>query len=345
VTCRGGGFHFNHDRSADYLDSPKLFAGDSKGNVLRGKERVVVEDYLEGRPEIAFIVYRKYDCNSYHDEVEDDFDRLPMPPIDPNIISQLKAYFFSLRVEGRNAKPVREIIQITSPNLTLAISEAEAEIGRTLIDPGSSNTTDLTAPYLPFYHSREILTKLVSDYDTTLQLSSRDYIALLFNFMAISCGKEWSDADALIESGMMEETHFSKLFRPGDVVVEMVDGQPRGYLIETCTLNPNPTSVELMAISWTFDEVFRKEETNLEVDWPPGADCIPITALNIYPLQHNTSGLAERLRKRGEQFWKYRKRAFVGYDYPNSRLEVQSVSTNSNSIAIGRIGKVHKYDR
>jgi hypothetical protein len=99
VTCGGGGFHVNHNTFADYLDSPKLFAGDSKGNVLRGKERVVVKDYLEDRPEIAFTVYRLHNCNSYHDEIEDDFDRLPMLPIDPNIISQHKAYFFYLRVE------------------------------------------------------------------------------------------------------------------------------------------------------------------------------------------------------------------------------------------------------
>jgi hypothetical protein len=160
VTCGGGGFHVNHNTFADYLDSPKLFAGDSKGNVLRGKERVVVKDYLEDRPEIAFTVYRLHNCNSYHDEIEDDFDRLPMLPIDPNIIS--------LRVEGQNAKPFREHIQITSPNLTAAISEAEAEIGRTLVDFDSSETTDLLAPYLPFYHSRDVLTKLVSDCNTTL---------------------------------------------------------------------------------------------------------------------------------------------------------------------------------
>jgi len=290
---------------------------------------------MEGRSDIAFIVYRLYDCNSYHDEVEDDFDRLPMPPIDPDVISRLKAYFFSLRVEGQNAKPVGETIQIESPNLTRAISEAEAAIGRTLVDFGPSTNTHLIAPYLPFYHTREILNKLVSDCDT----SGRDYLALLFNFMAISCGQEWSAADAVLKNGMIEETHLSKLFRPGDVVVEMVDSQPRGYQIETCTLIPNSTSLELKTTSWTFDEGFRKEKIDLDVYWPPGDDRIPITKLDIYPLQYDTSGLEERLRKRGEQFWKCRKRAFVGYDYPNPRLEVQPVSMNTNSNVIERIRK------
>ncbi len=163
--------------------------------------------------------------------------------------------------------------------------------------------------------------------------------------MAISCGQEWSASDALLENGMIEETHFPKLFRPGDVVVEMVDSQPRGYQIRTCTLMPNSTSLELKAMSWTLEEVFRKEEIDLEVDWPPGADCIPITKLDIYPLQYDASGLAERLRKRGEKFWECRKRAFVGYDCPNPRLEVQPVSMNSNSKAIERIGKIYKRDR
>ncbi len=150
VTCHGGGYHFSHEKSAQFLDSPKLFAGDSKGNVLRGKERVDIQDYMEGHSEIAFIVYRFYDCNSYYDEVKDDFDRLPIPLIDPKVISQLRAYFFSLRVEGQNAKPTGETIQITSPNLTEAIQEAEAASGRTLVDSSPSTATNLTAPYLPF---------------------------------------------------------------------------------------------------------------------------------------------------------------------------------------------------
>ena len=68
--------HSDHKKEADYLDFPKLFAGDSKGNVLRGKEEIEVEDYLEDRLEITFVVYRTYNCNSYHGAVEDDFDRL-----------------------------------------------------------------------------------------------------------------------------------------------------------------------------------------------------------------------------------------------------------------------------
>jgi hypothetical protein len=84
--------------------------------------------------------------------------------------------------------------------------------------------------------------------------------------MAISCGQEWLATDALFEKGIIEETYFSKLFHPGDVVVGIVDTQLMGYLIKTCTFEPDSTSLELKAMSWTFNEVFRKKEHNLKVD-------------------------------------------------------------------------------
>jgi hypothetical protein len=328
VVCHGGVNHSNHKKDSHFLDVPKLFAGDSKANVLRGKKEIDVEEYMDGHPEICFIIYRSYNCNAYHETMEDNFDRLPIPRIDPNIISQLKAYFFTLKTDGEEAIPVTEHIHIISPDLTVAIAEAKTETGGSLANLDSE--PNLIAPYLQFYHSREILAKLISDPNTALPANSREYLSVLFNFLTTSCGREWLAADTLFKNGMVDRSHFSKLFRLDDVVVTMVDAQPTAHLVELCASPPNSSSLELSVMSWTFDEVFRKQMSVLTVGWPLGVDRVPITALETYPLRYDTSRLAERLRKRGEQFWKCRKRAFVGYDSPNPRFEVQTVSTSSS---------------
>jgi hypothetical protein len=320
VTCSQRGNHVNHAKLANYLDNPKLFAGDSKAHALRGKEEIHIEEYMDDHPDITFIVYRSYDCNSYHDEVENDFDRLPIPRIDPSILSRIKAYFYSLRADGQDAVPASERIEIISQDLTLAISEAEEKIGGTLI--GLDAETYLKTPYLSFYHSKDKLAKLLRDSNTTLTARSQVHLRELLNFLTISCGHEWSAANTLFKSAMVDETHFSKLFCIGDVVVQMIDAHPRAYLVEQCTNLGPLNQLELIVVSWTFDEVFRKQHLNLEVSWPSGADYVSIPSLNTYPLRHDNSGLAERLRKRGEQFWECRKRKYVGYESPNPGPEI-----------------------
>ena len=94
----------------------------------------------------------------------------------------------------------------------------------------------------------------------------------------------------------------------------------------TRTTLGNNTRLELNCISWSFDEVFKKQSIVHTVAWPSSDGLIAITSLEIFPLRYDTSGLENRLRKRGEQFWACRKRAFVSYDSPTPTFDVQTVS-------------------
>jgi hypothetical protein len=55
-----------------------------KASALRGWTRFSHKrQYLEDHPEVAFKVIKLYDCERYHNAIEDAFERLRHPNLDP----------------------------------------------------------------------------------------------------------------------------------------------------------------------------------------------------------------------------------------------------------------------
>jgi len=334
VSCLGGENHTRHSSQSQYLDVPRLFAGDSKASALRGKRHFPdLEDYLESNPDISFIVYRSYSCNEYHEAVKDDFDRLQIPQIDPAVISisQLRAFFFALKRDGEAASLNAEEIRIVSEGLQDAMATMES------LHPDQFGTWDpqrgMRAPYLQLYHCRS----LMDDYATIpfgdLSQTHQDHISTLFNYVIASYGEEYQEADDLFEIGLVNQYHFPKLFGPNEIVVTVANNQPSAYISEICPALEDG-HLELNCWSWDFDGLFRKEKSNLSVPWPQDSDTVQISSLKVYPLRYDQSGLEERLRNRGKQFWACRKQNFVSYESPNPTFEVQAVRFAASYIKL-----------
>lgn len=67
------------------------------------------------------------------------------------------------------------------------------------------------------------------------------------------------------------------------------------------------------AWSWSFDGEFRRATAvlDLKITAPTDRSRVPITSLEVFPLKYDETGLEARLKKRGEIFWKCRKRYLV----------------------------------
>ncbi|OCL15053.1 P-loop containing nucleoside triphosphate hydrolase protein [Glonium stellatum] len=324
VSCLGGDNHAQHPSQSQYLDVPRLFVGDSKANALRGKRHFPdVEDYLDDHPNISFIVYRSYSCNDYHKTVEDDFDRLPIPQIDPTVISKLRVYFFILRRDGEAASPNAEEIQIVSTDLQEAITTM---VSLHQDQFGTWNPQqDMRAPYLQICHCRSLMRDYTSKPSNSLSQEHQGHIRTLFDYVTDSYGTEYQEADNLFRSGRVNQHHFPKLFRSNEIVVTLADNQPLAYASQACpTIEDGHFKLDCWF--WDFDGLFRKDKTALSMQWLHGSDTVPISSLDVYPLRYDDSGLEERLRSRGTQFWACRKRKFVSYQPPNPTFEVQATN-------------------
>jgi hypothetical protein len=326
VQCEGGENHARHKQVSDYTDIPRLFAGDSKASAVRGRRTFSnIEEHLEENPEISIVIYKTYSCNEYHEVVKDQFERLPVPKnIEFDVIAQLRSYFFSLKNDGPHAASLSEEMTINSNELKEAMANLEAASPETMAN--WQDARNMKAPYLHLYHCRGSMQEQASE---MLDAMQEAHIRVLLEYVENAFGREYADADAQFAHGLVSRLHFPKLFGPNEVVVTSKSDQPLAYVSESCP-EADRLPLDLSCWSWTFDGMFRRERTSLSVDWPsPMATTIQITDLSTYPLKYDTFGLEKRLRSRGEEFWKCRKRNFISYtSSPN--FEVQTVGSLNN---------------
>lgn len=338
--CSRTGTHVHHKSGCFFLDVPRLFAGDSKANGLRGKEEIInIQEYLEDHPEISFVVFKQYSCDAYYETIRHDFEQLIMPSLDPAVISQLKLYFFVLKEGGEKADPDSEFVKIVSNDLSsVIINMLPLDHIRPDLDPSFNvagrlvnldSSTHLRAPYTFFYHLQHQMAGLVATSNTNLSSTDREHLSLFFEYVRKTCGDDWMAANTLFQEGMVNRTHLHKLFVPGEVLVTESDTQPRAYHLQAC-IDGHEGYLQLNCTFWKFDEVFKKQSIMHTVTWPSRNDLIKITALEIFPLRYDKSGLKEKLERRGRQFWACRKRAFVGYESLTPTLDAQTVRAKVN---------------
>jgi hypothetical protein len=118
--------HQDHPQGADYLDVPRLFANDTRGSPLRGKQPLPdFDEFLENQPEIYLVVCKQYSCTAYHRRVKDSFETIAAG-IDRQVFNRLRPWFFSLKHDEKPAGVVSENITITSNTLQAAMSAVVA---------------------------------------------------------------------------------------------------------------------------------------------------------------------------------------------------------------------------
>ncbi|KAF2113907.1 hypothetical protein BDV96DRAFT_661132 [Lophiotrema nucula] len=297
---------------------------------LQGIRQIAdISSYLEDHSDISLAVYNVYSCNRYHDEMKDSFKRHPMPSMDEALASEARPYFFILSKDAAPAT-AESAAMIASEGLLEALDELHT------VHPQSKWNLDVqhnfTYPYLQMNHCKESLTGVSA---CELNSAQQDHLRNLASFLDDDLAFEYAEAEELFAKGSVTRKHWAKLFRPNEVVVTIDDGQPRAYVSPSCPA-PNKDLILRQCWSWDFDGKFHRIEKDFVVKWQAVSDIVPISDLQIYPLRFDKTGLQERLRRRGIDFWACRWRKFVSYDVPLQGIEVQIVgltlrSTSCNS--------------
>ncbi len=324
IECtREGTYHQKHEPAADYLDVPRLLAGANRKTGLHGQRRLNVDSYLEDHSGLSFVVYITYSCTKYHDEVKESFKRLPMPAMDSAVAQQAKPYFYILEQDAHPARAESEAL-ILSAGLEEALSILSSGNSLGLLRDWNAPSS-LRHPYLQFYHSRHLL---IDPCTEALETTHQNHLKALGSFLQEHLSQEFAEADALFKQGRVTREHWTKLFRPDEVVVTMENGHQVGLVSLSCpVLKDNHLSLHCW--SWSFEGTFFRREVELTIPWPSKSEPIDITDLDVYPLKYAKGGLEDRLRSRGERFWACRDRRYVSYEVPLQGMEVQIVGQKS----------------
>ncbi|TIA41931.1 hypothetical protein D6C78_01455 [Aureobasidium pullulans] len=315
--------------SAYYLDTPRLFANDSKAEGLRGVTPVPdLERFLEDNIDYDFVVEKEYDCEAYCRDHETDFQSIGNSRLRSRISESERAYLFTLTEDLPLATPSSESITHFTPNMAEALNALDnlCQWDR-IFDPSDDlEEVRLEAPYTNIYHSR----KLLDDYkNKDVDPVYWSQIDAFQDYVLGAMSTDYVEADALFEKSEITLRHFAKLFRKGDIVVMYIDNERVGLLCESID-RMNTWTQRLTYQSWEFDGLFQKKFGTLQVAWPShrSADdttSIPITSLSAFPVQFGDPELKQSLKTRGLMLWDCRFGKYVSYEAPTPTPELQKV--------------------
>lgn len=318
VKCNNHGNHLCYAIVSDYLNPPKMIR---EGSASRDSVSIPdLGEYLKENANISIIVNRTYSPNAYNSEIIDQFQKLQKENMKPDVVTSQGPGFYKLTEDSGYRGPYSETMTIVSEDLKNALNTI---FGMLSGQPAKLDFEhEMAAPYLPFYHLRRAINQKVNRLAPTLQVP----VKTLMGYLNKEFGSEYKEADDLFSAGLVNQKHLSKLFGANEVVVTMQDDTPRAYIVRSVSND----GLLLECESWSFDGIFRRQQTTFKVDWPDlTAESIPIPSSTIYPLRFDKSGLETRLRNRGNIFWECRYRKCVSYQGSNNRFEIIPVRYDS----------------
>jgi hypothetical protein len=323
VQCnpRGHPNHKEHEAELDYLDVPRLLADANQTSSLKGTEPLDnIEWYLEDNTNIHFAILNIYDCAQYHREIADQFVRLPLPfNMDSRVLGQFRPYLCVLMEDAKEADRKRQIL-LPSPGLSRALDKLQTLYTLELGDWSAED--ELAYPYPQLWHCRDLLRNAIKE----LPPGNRSQVATLCNYLETETSNEWTEAKNMFEKGLVSKQHWSKLFRPDEVCVTLLDGEPRAFV---CKDNHGVSygKLDLECWSWEFDGHFYRQDFSISISWPDQSEVTPITGLSHYPLRFDTHELTNRLANRGTTFWSCRQSKYVSYKPPSQDTIGEAVSS------------------
>ena len=300
VRCSKKGDHETHPSHMSFLDLPKMFIGDSKEKALRGRTAIDPKKTIQAF-DWAFVVYKRYSCDDYYKTVEDLFDQISLARMDENAKEPIQQRISRLRTDGPEANVSSEELQITSTTLQSVMRLC-----------GKLDERNLTSPYLIIYKNRSRMADIIKK-----DAAAADQVRRLLGYFEQSHAAEYADAESLFARGLVNNTHLTKLFTPGDVVVTTKDECPQAYVCESFAEACNNTYGSIQVRCWCWDlsnRKFHKQHTTVKVQGPTSSEPVPISSLTTYPLSHDVSGMKKRLEVRGRVFWLCRNKRFVECD-------------------------------
>jgi hypothetical protein len=322
VECGQSINHNHHPGTSYFLDIPRLFSGDNKASALRGTISITdVEEHLEDNEHISIVIYRTYDCEEYHESIEEGFERLKLSDYGVRTVSAMRPYLFVLREDMAPATCILEDMTLLSSDLKEALRNLENLDPRINYSSFRQDDWSLKAPYLQLYHFRDLVKQATRRLTNIEELR---HVKVLLRYIDEAFGDDYAEADHLFAQGLVSQKHHSKLFGPNETVVNMKDGQPVASLSRGLP-NTGQSTPTLYCEDWSFDGVFGRKGNTVVITWPStSSEILPIVDLELFPLKYDLVGTKQKLLVRGQLLWKCRKRRYMSYRVPGGKGDIQT---------------------
>jgi hypothetical protein len=141
-----------------------------------------------------------------------------------------------------------------------------------------------------------------------------DHLGGLLQYSETRFGKEFEEAEALIErSGLVSQEHILKLYRPNDLVVGELHGQPSAFVVHDWPWIDDRNWITLNCWSFETDGFgFTRKMTVFSIP-PIETTTKAVSSLVAYPLRLARVETQEMIQLNGQKQWSFRKATPVMY--------------------------------
>ncbi|KAI0908788.1 hypothetical protein F4823DRAFT_597286 [Ustulina deusta] len=283
-----------------YLDEPRRVA--IRGVHLIGNTRLPdLDEFLQGRKEVAFIIYRDYFCEQ-----------------------DTRSSLYGSWTDRPGTKRYREFFSIVSEDLHAIIQRRSKfapdrdayrtgrfEAGAETLSPALSSARSEYSHRFLYHHRAELSLEAAT-------ATEGSAIRALYSYMMENPSNMYSKCDHLFSQGLVSDDTLSWLFHPNDVLVASEGPLEIAYVLRG--FPEERSRLELNCWNWGYDgHSLRRMDTSVSVDVPTYGT-VRINKLAIYPLRFATEETKKRLFDNGKQFWNLRHQSLVSYDYKGERI-------------------------
>lgn len=170
-----------------------------------------------------------------------------------------------------------------------------------------------------FHHHKLMKTWIVDNPD------SRAHIERLLQYIAGKYGSKFDEAESLLDKGVINQSHITKLFRPNEPIVAQVSGKSAAFMLQDWPVQQPYGGVKLVGWSYQADgSGFDRKQSAYLI--PPLEKETDIKDLTVYPLRFGSPDLRTELHERGKKQWQYRNMAQITYKGRNVGGDLYFVS-------------------
>jgi hypothetical protein len=290
--------YHEHEKLVVFEDAPvKSFSERSGDFELEGTIIVTDPDrYCVENPDIAFIVFKEYQCEQGEWPRKNQSDRIMKRPPRPPLRKKIT--------------PRSEQITIVSEELRRAIESVALCDPQSVINHRSRGDIkiEMDAPYLFLYHHRAALRKFADEESGSMT----EHVLVLLDYIRSDLEAEYREADEQFASGKLIDKHIDKLFRPNDIVIKKTEKSVMAYVISTWPYRYK-NALQLDCWSWVYTGVIlERNHSGFQIDLPLPED-FTIARLPCFPISKADPAVIEELRTRGRKFWSMKERYFGCY--------------------------------
>ncbi|KAI0403448.1 hypothetical protein F4802DRAFT_599046 [Xylaria palmicola] len=284
-----------------YLDEPRRVA--LRGVHLTGNTLVPdLDDFLQGRKDVAFIVYRDYFCEK-----------------------GTRSSLYGSWADGPGKKYYRELFSIVSEELHAIIQRRSKfapnqdaykieryEPGAAALSPAVSISPSEYSHQFLYHHRAELSVEA----ETAPEGSAIKALSL---YMAHNPSNMYSKCDRLFEQGLASHDTLSWLFYPNDVLVAREGPLEVGYVLRR--FPTEGSRLELNCWNWGYDGNWLRRTDTIVSIGVPMYGTVRINELAVYPLRFATEETRNRLLDNGKKSWNLRHQSFMSYEGPDYKGE------------------------